>query len=356
MDNLAHTLVGAALGRAVADHQIPRAALLGAVMANAPDWTELLLTPEAGMPRSGIPYLVYHRGVTHSLVGAAVEIGALSAVVWIGGRWWARRTDRTVPTWQWIAVAAAVTVLSHLYMDWQGSYGLRPLLPWSRRWFYGDWVAIVDPFFWLVPLIGLAWGEERHWGPAVLVAVVGVPISIAILWPGIVAGWVKAVFVALAAVGLVGWRRHWFAGPARRRGAALSVAILGAYAALQGGASVWVKAQVRRQAEARFGPTAKWAALTVVGHPFSWQPIYASADSVAGPGWAMPRNLNRAIVQRALRDTPPGRAMAQFARFLTAEVEDSGGGVITVYLRDARYARTQREGWGVAAIRMETGR
>ena len=43
MDNLAHALVGAALGRAVADRHVPRAATIGIVAANAPDWTELFL-------------------------------------------------------------------------------------------------------------------------------------------------------------------------------------------------------------------------------------------------------------------------------------------------------------------------
>jgi inner membrane protein len=35
-------------------------------------------------------------------------------------------------------------------MDWTNNYGVRPLLPWSGRWFYGDLVYIVDPWLWLV--------------------------------------------------------------------------------------------------------------------------------------------------------------------------------------------------------------
>src|SRR4030095_13648981 len=30
------------------------------------------------------------------------------------------------------------------------NYGIRPLLPWSSKWFYGDFVFIVDPFIWLI--------------------------------------------------------------------------------------------------------------------------------------------------------------------------------------------------------------
>jgi len=35
-------------------------------------------------------------------------------------------------------------------MDWTNNYGVRFLLPWSSKWFYGDLVFIVDPFIWLV--------------------------------------------------------------------------------------------------------------------------------------------------------------------------------------------------------------
>src|SRR5207245_1216543 len=76
MDNLAHTLVGAALGRAIAGHRIRGAGLVGAVAGNAPDWTELLAAPGVGPPRSGLTYLEWHRGITHSLLGAAIEIAA----------------------------------------------------------------------------------------------------------------------------------------------------------------------------------------------------------------------------------------------------------------------------------------
>jgi hypothetical protein len=83
--------------------------------------------------------------------------------------------------------------------------------------------------------------------------------------------------------------------------------------------------------------------------------MYASPDTVAGDGWRLPRHLDAPAVQRALRDTREGRAMAQFARFLVAEV-DSSGDSVTVYLRDARYARAGRGGWGVLPVRLDRGR
>src|SRR5438445_8808834 len=166
MDNLAHTLVGAALGRAVAGRELPAAGWVGAIAGNAPDWAELLLKPTSWAPRAGGEYLVYHRGITHSFVGAAVEIVALTGLVGLVMRLWARRAGPTPPPWRWVAACVTASVASHLYLDWQGSYGLRPFLPWSAPWYYADWVAIVDPFFWTVPLVALAWGAHRHWAPA----------------------------------------------------------------------------------------------------------------------------------------------------------------------------------------------
>ena len=78
MDNLAHTLVGAALGRAIADRHVPRAALIGAVAANVPDLAEVF-TGYLGWSRAD--FLLNHRGITHSLVGAAVEIIVLVLIV-----------------------------------------------------------------------------------------------------------------------------------------------------------------------------------------------------------------------------------------------------------------------------------
>src|SRR6266566_3787006 len=163
MDPLAHTLVGAALGRAVAGRDVPAAGWIGAIAANAPDWSELVLKPDLWPPRAGGEYLVFHRGITHSFVGAAVEAAVLTGLVGVLLRLWARRAMVPAPLWRWVATCVTATVASHLYLDWQGSYGLRPFLPWSAQWYYGDWVAIVDPL-----LLGSAARGARLGRPAPL--------------------------------------------------------------------------------------------------------------------------------------------------------------------------------------------
>src|SRR5439155_1082451 len=85
MDPLAHTLVGAALGRAVAGRDVPAAGWIGAIAANAPDWSELVLKPDLWPPRAGGEYPVFHRGIT--------LLGVTTLVLWRGHDlvvWWVR--------------------------------------------------------------------------------------------------------------------------------------------------------------------------------------------------------------------------------------------------------------------------
>src|SRR2546428_12489474 len=96
MDNIAHTLVGAALGRAVADRRAPYPALVGAFAANLPDIIERIIAP-AGRR---FDYLTMHRAITHSLVGAAGQIAVLTLAVGGAATWWGRRHGRAAPSWR----------------------------------------------------------------------------------------------------------------------------------------------------------------------------------------------------------------------------------------------------------------
>src|SRR5206468_9808529 len=124
--------------------------------------------------------------------GAAVEALVLVLIGSALQRWLARRGGIDRPPLGVLTTLIVAAVLSHLYMDWQGSYGLRPFLPWSGRWYYADWVAIVDPFFWLIPLVALLLGERRHWRPALvgLLTLGGVAWLVLSRGGEAVAGWV----------------------------------------------------------------------------------------------------------------------------------------------------------------------
>ena len=347
MDNVAHTLVGAAIGRAVGGPNVPRAGWLGAVAANTPDLAELLTV--APWPR--VQHLALHRGITHSLLGTAIETAALAAIVAVAALWRARRRGRAATPAIWILAVVAAAMASHPFMDWQGSYGLRPFLPWDGTWYYGDFVAIVDPWYWLLPLIALGWGERRHWLPLAAGLAIWLPTTAAVLLLDAPAPWIKAGWIAASLAAGVGWLRHWF-GPARAQlAAAGAVGLLALYAGAQAAAAVPVKRGLRADALRRFGPQATWAALTIPGRPFVWGRLLAGPDTVAGSGWAVPRHLDVPVVQRALRDTDGGRAISAFARFLAADV-DSSVAPAAVYLRDVRYAPSGHDGWATVTVRV----
>ncbi|HXI65928.1 MAG TPA: hypothetical protein VNH14_15615, partial [Gemmatimonadales bacterium] len=148
----------------------------------------------------------------------------------------------------------------------------------------------------------------------------------------------------------------WFGVAGRRRAAAYGLLVLALYVGASAAVATVVKRYAKAAAVKRFGPDARWAALTVVGRPFHWQMIAASSDSVAGADWAFPRRLDDPAVQAAL-ETPSGRAIAQFARFLVATVE-SRGGDRQVALWDARYHRTPplQNGFAAVVVPVPSGR
>ena len=346
MDNLAHTLVGVAIGRSIGGDKIPAAGWVGAVAANAPDWSEPLIFR---LDRQSGAFYTLHRGITHSFIGAAVETVAITLAVWGIFVLAHRRAPQRVIHPLLLLLLVFLAVASHLYMDWQGSYGLRPFLPWSGRWYYGDWVAIADPVYWLVPLIAVAWGAERHWRDLTPIVLVAAIVLWLVLTRDGVATWLRLTCVALVAAGALGWMRHWFGWARRGRAAVLALAVLALYTAAQALASVPAKAAARRDAIRRFGTSAQWATLTEIGYPFTWTTLIASGDSVAGTTWTVPRRLEDPAVREALRISAPARALQGFARFLAAEV-DSGSRPTRVTLRDVRYALPPSSGWAVVTV------
>ncbi|MEZ6188730.1 MAG: metal-dependent hydrolase [Planctomycetota bacterium] len=139
MDNATHTLCGLALARAGLDRFGPAATVTAVIAANLPD-LDIVVHPLLGKPG----YLCYHRGITHALLGLAVESLLLATVVWFFARKWHPDT-RWSPFW----LCAALGLASHLGLDALNTYGVRPFLPFSERWYYGDAAFIMEPVMWL---------------------------------------------------------------------------------------------------------------------------------------------------------------------------------------------------------------
>ncbi len=145
MDPVTHTIFGATLGEAGLKRWSRLAVPTLLVGANLPDV-------------DGITYLLgtdvsvaWRRGITHGVLALVIWPFALT---WMMSLWHRLRPSRNAdsPPFQrrqifWLA---CISIWSHPTLDFLNNYGMRWLMPFSGKWFYGDTLFIVDPFILLV--------------------------------------------------------------------------------------------------------------------------------------------------------------------------------------------------------------
>ena len=129
--------------------------------ANAPDIDifVLFLGSYAG--------LAFRRGWTHGPIALVLLPLVLTALVLAWDRLIRRRRGRAASLAPVTAGAtlliACIGVVSHPMLDWLNTYGIRLLMPFSREWFYGDAVFIIDPWLWLLFTAALVrWRRTRR--------------------------------------------------------------------------------------------------------------------------------------------------------------------------------------------------
>ncbi|HYE65015.1 MAG TPA: metal-dependent hydrolase, partial [Pyrinomonadaceae bacterium] len=144
MDNLTHSLVGFAAAKAGLERLSPAATWACLLAANAPDVD--IVTVLGGR----WVYLHHHRGITHSIIGTLALAVLLPCLFYLGGLILARLRQKPLRlSFRGLLLASLIVSATHPLMDWTNNYGVRPLLPWSAQWYYGDLVFIVDPWLWL---------------------------------------------------------------------------------------------------------------------------------------------------------------------------------------------------------------
>ncbi|HEX7981517.1 MAG TPA: metal-dependent hydrolase [Gemmatimonadaceae bacterium] len=150
MDNLTHSLVGAALAELTLPADAPRATrrtffITGVVAANLPD-ADLVYTRITAAPLGS---LLHHRGHTHTVAGIVLLGLAMAAVCALPS------IRASVGAWRnRLGLLIALGLASHLCLDFWNSYGVHPFWPVTSRWFYGDAVYILEPWLWV--LLGAA--------------------------------------------------------------------------------------------------------------------------------------------------------------------------------------------------------
>lgn len=155
LDNLAHTLVGAALAEAGLKRRTPLGFATLVIAANLPDIDVVSFLWDGS--------LEFRRGWTHGLLAIVVLPLLLTGAILLYDQTVHRRRahlEPVIPTQ--IFLLAFVGVLSHPLLDWLNTYGMRWLMPFSERWFYGDALFIADPWIWLVLGSGVVVARRRE--------------------------------------------------------------------------------------------------------------------------------------------------------------------------------------------------
>ena len=154
MDNLCHTLAGAAMGEAGLKRRtrFGHAALM--ISANVPDIDVLVFVTDASS-------LAVRRGWTHGVAAQLVLPAAVAAGLWALARVRPARPHAPPLRLGWLLLLAYAGLYSHVLLDYLNNYGVRLLTPLDWRWFYGDSVFIIDLWLWLILGLGI-WLSRRR--------------------------------------------------------------------------------------------------------------------------------------------------------------------------------------------------
>jgi inner membrane protein len=345
MDPIAHTFTGAALAASGLRRATPLATAALLIGANVPDVDVMASFGDS------FTALALRRGWTHGVLALAIWPFIVTGLL----LWWARLRPRYAhdpPRASRLLAVAALAVLTHPFLDWLNNYGLRWLMPFDGRWFYGDALFIVDPWVWLalggaaylrysqgrLPLIcwALFWS-----GGTILVLTTELPIWSVLLWLG------GLVVVLIAR--LQGYGRDSGEPKLDRvaRAALLGAAI---YIAASLAGNIPARVQIAQDlALSHVENVTDIMLAPLPGDPFAGFVVVATADAYRLGDWhwfAAPRfrlrdtpihkNMDNPIVTAASR-TNEAVDFLTWSRYPYAVIETDTRGH-TVHLRDARYA------------------
>lgn len=144
VDNLCHTLAGAALADAGLKRRTARGMATLLIASNLPD-VDVAVFATNTLPMS------FRRGWTHGVLAMALLPAALAGLMYAIDRVGNRDAKANL---KGLLLLAYIGTWLHVFMDFLNSYGVRLLMPFSQHWFYGDALYIVDPILYVV--FGLA--------------------------------------------------------------------------------------------------------------------------------------------------------------------------------------------------------
>ena len=242
-------------------------------------------------------------------------------------------------------------------MDFTNSYGVRPLLPFEDRWFYGDLVFVVDPWIWLILGFGVVLLTARSRGRVLFWLMVGTMLGLIVALS--LRGPADSSEVAQALTISDGVRITWFVGLALivlggifrlgRRGPRLAHYSLVALSVYYG--SMWLLHQSaldRVRTHPPFSSTDlamhSLSAWPAPADPFLWQ-VVARTDNRLSAGQLDMRGpvldwqevtVVDSYLEEAIRKSPEGEVFLEFARYISVTVEERDQSFVVI-LQDLRF-------------------
>jgi inner membrane protein len=298
MDNICHTLVGAALAEAGLKRRTALGSATLMIAANFPD-IDVIAVPLGHS-------LGFRRGLTHG-VPALIVLPIVLSLIMIGWHRWKGKGNPPSPAG--LLLLSAIGILTHPFLDWMNTYGMRWLMPFDGTWWYADTLFIVDPWIWIVLALGVWWSRRRR-------------------------GSVTAARASLVAVA--------------------------AYIAVMGTLSVRAQGKVRSELHSR-GITADTVVVDpVLASPFHRRVIYLWNGSyhlatyrmvpagLTAPWFEIPVNSDDPAVAIA-NETAPGREYRSWTR-LPYYVIERHPDTTWVTIADVRYTLDGTSSWAVTRI------
>lgn len=363
MDPIAHTLAGATLAQTRHKELTPLATATLILGANIPDID--VIVSVLGDDAS----LLHRRGHTHGVLAMILLPLILTALMLAYDRLWRRRRDpQKIPVDPRATLGLAyLGTLSHPALDWLNTYGVRLLMPFDGRWFYGDTLFIIDPWMWLLmgativltySQRGLAIGAWIALGAAMSAIIT---LADMVPTPARVAWW-----VGIGAI--LAMRASGYTPEKRRLAAASCLAAFCTYLGLMGLGNTLASSRVTEHLAGQGIDADVVMTGPAAANPFAREVLarsnthYHALKLSLGPGTApiTPRYAPVPIeepgpIARAALNAPSQRGFANWVRFPIFEVQSHDEGH-TVIIRDLRYVdpdATESRGIGMRIVELD---
>jgi inner membrane protein len=155
LDNLCHTLLGAAIGEAGLKRRTRFGNPALMIASNLPDLDVLVFA-------TSVPAASFRRGWTHGVLAQLLLPVAFTGLLLLWDRWRPPADAKGPPARAGALLTISyIGVLTHVLLDYLNNYGVRLLMPFSSRWFYGDTLFIVDVWVWLALGLGVYLTRQR---------------------------------------------------------------------------------------------------------------------------------------------------------------------------------------------------